>query len=170
MLFHADAGHAWLKVTHKELIDSGVAPFISGYSYMDATHTYLEEDQDAAIFLDAIGKPAKEVRTHVGGDRSRIRDKAFYTVDHYLNYPDYFPNAKDMMKHDRVLELSARISDYHILQMMEKRLGRPLTEKETKRFEFQLEARKMTHGKPDHEILIYINENRQYEAWRINFK
>ena len=170
MLFHADAGHAWLEVTHQELIDSGVAPFISMCSYVDAAHAYLEEDQDAAIFLDAIGVDAKTLDTRTGSDRSSIRDKAAYNVDHYLKHPDHFPKAKDVMKHDRVLELSAQISDYHIFQMMEKRLGRALTEKEVERFEFQLELSRSVPLKSSHEILVYIDDERKYHAWRINYK
>ena len=59
---------------------------------------------------------------------------------------------------------------YVIFQMMGKRPGLALTEKETKRFEFQLGRSKSVPLKSDHEILIYIDEERKYHARRINFK
>lgn len=52
--YHEDAGHAWLKVSKSTLIMLGIADQISGYSYEYMGQVYLEEDQDAIIYLKAL--------------------------------------------------------------------------------------------------------------------
>ena len=51
--FHADASHGWLAVSLNELIELDVKP--SSYSYFDKANeiVYLEEDQDAGLFIKA---------------------------------------------------------------------------------------------------------------------
>lgn len=51
LTFHADGGHAWLKVSNKNILKSGIKNEISRCSYMTNTHTYLEEDCDAELYL-----------------------------------------------------------------------------------------------------------------------
>lgn len=51
-VFHTDPGHGWLAVKKKELISLGVAG-ISAYSYVKGDTVYLEEDCDAAKFMQA---------------------------------------------------------------------------------------------------------------------
>ncbi len=58
--FISDPGHAWLEVPAKMIFDMGIEGDISGYSYMDVNHSrdpddykvYLEEDDDASIFIE----------------------------------------------------------------------------------------------------------------------
>lgn len=78
--FHADPGHGWLQVTHAEIARLGIDGQISGYSYRDATHAYLEEDCDAPAFTEAKaarGEPMTLEYRHTNND-SPIRRKACY--------------------------------------------------------------------------------------------
>lgn len=58
--FHSDPGHGWLEV-HRNLLvklrnlGHDILPKISAYSYVshDGDTLYLEEDCDAALFVDA---------------------------------------------------------------------------------------------------------------------
>jgi len=54
--FFSDPSHGWLKVTIEELKQLELIPHISSFSYIssDRKYAYLEEDQDAQIFLNAI--------------------------------------------------------------------------------------------------------------------
>jgi hypothetical protein len=49
----SDPGHAWLEVTRDEITRLGIADKISGYSYQNGVHCYLEEDCDLAAFVQA---------------------------------------------------------------------------------------------------------------------
>ncbi len=51
--WHSDAGHGWLEVPIKELKGLGVLGSISHFSYVKGRSAYLEEDQDATIFIRA---------------------------------------------------------------------------------------------------------------------
>jgi len=55
-IFWNDPGHAWLEVDRSDLKLLGIDKQISGYSYQDNNtgKVYLEEDQDAGIYLNAI--------------------------------------------------------------------------------------------------------------------
>ena len=54
-LWYHDPGHAWIRVPLRELADLGISGQISRYSYVDAHgNAYLEEDCDAAIFVNAL--------------------------------------------------------------------------------------------------------------------
>ena len=52
----SDPSHAWLKVSIEEIKQLGIAPEISGFSYIsaDRKYAYLEQDRDAQIFLNAV--------------------------------------------------------------------------------------------------------------------
>lgn len=52
--FVSDPGHAWLKVTIEALEGSGAGHLITRYSYIDRSHAYLEEDQDAGAYIEAV--------------------------------------------------------------------------------------------------------------------
>ena len=53
--FHCDNGHGWLEVSQADLNRAGLTRLdFSGYSYANGDTLYLEEDCDAAIFLDAF--------------------------------------------------------------------------------------------------------------------
>ena len=83
--FYADPGHAWMKVTRKELEELGIAGQVSHYSYVRGDFVYLEEDEDAAIFLDACKARfpgfAEKLRfkESYSNSSSRIRNYAGYT-------------------------------------------------------------------------------------------
>lgn len=49
-----DPGHAWLIVGMDELTKLGIKDKISSYSYYKHDLAYLEEDCDAAIYIDAV--------------------------------------------------------------------------------------------------------------------
>ena len=77
--FINDPGHAWLEVTRERLRESGVADEISPFSYQHGPFVYLEEDDDATRFLDAIrsaGVHPEIIKTYE--DPTRIRDFAQY--------------------------------------------------------------------------------------------
>jgi len=59
--FHTDPGHGWLEVKYSELKDLGIEDKISSYSYIKDDVVYLEEDCDAAVYLDAMKAKGKEV-------------------------------------------------------------------------------------------------------------
>lgn len=51
--FFEDAGHGWLAVPIKDILKAGIKDQISGYSYIDRTRVYLEEDGDLSLFMNA---------------------------------------------------------------------------------------------------------------------
>ena len=78
----SDPGHAWLKVRSIDLINSGVADKISGYSYVRGAYVYLEEDCDAEKYLAAINYPVgKEIRDCHTNRHSRVRSYRSYSVE-----------------------------------------------------------------------------------------
>ena len=52
-MMHSDAGHGWLAVKTKELVELGIADKITPYSFYKGKTTYLEEDQDATTYVKA---------------------------------------------------------------------------------------------------------------------
>ena len=52
--FHSDPGHGWLEVGRDELAMLKIADAISSYSYQRGDKVYLEEDCDAALFINAL--------------------------------------------------------------------------------------------------------------------
>lgn len=53
---YCDAGHAWMAVKRKELIELGLIDKISGYSYQKGETVYLEEDCDLGLFVQTKGR------------------------------------------------------------------------------------------------------------------
>ena len=51
--FHADAAHGWLRVLYSDLVELGIAAAITNYSYQSGDWVYLEEDQDATVYMNA---------------------------------------------------------------------------------------------------------------------
>lgn len=71
-IFHMDPGHGWLEVTKIEALELDIVEKISPYSYEDRKNFYLEEDCDAALFIDAYvakygTKPEFVYRNHEDG-------------------------------------------------------------------------------------------------------
>lgn len=62
--WYNDAGHGWLAVPVRVLLDSGVAGQISACSHIDrqTAIAYLEEDCDAPLFLEAMGIASAHVK------------------------------------------------------------------------------------------------------------
>jgi hypothetical protein len=52
--FYSDAGHGWLAVKRKVLLEFLDANQISTYSYQRGGTVYLEEDCDASLFLSKV--------------------------------------------------------------------------------------------------------------------
>jgi len=78
--FHSDAGHGWMEVSLMELIKLGIANQISSFSYKKGMNVYLEEDDDAAKFLNAKKKIGEEVEiVEVYKADSPIRSYQSYT-------------------------------------------------------------------------------------------
>ena len=59
--FISDPGHGWLRVPHADIVQSGIAHIISRFSYIDAEFVYLEEDVDAALFLEPAGPSGAQI-------------------------------------------------------------------------------------------------------------
>lgn len=81
-VFHTDPGHGWLAVPFKDLVELGIENKISDYSYSKGSTAYLEEDCDAAVFINAykerFGKMF-QFRTSYQ-DRTQIRYFADYSA------------------------------------------------------------------------------------------
>jgi len=50
---HSDPGHAWLAVKTRELSELGIADKISQFSFVKGKTTYLEEDADMTVYVNA---------------------------------------------------------------------------------------------------------------------
>jgi hypothetical protein len=75
--FITDAGHGWLSVPLEDIRKLGIADQISSYSYITHTRAYLDEDSDAAIFLEAAGIDINSIpMTH--SDNAKCREYAPY--------------------------------------------------------------------------------------------
>lgn len=53
VIVYCDPGHAWAKVSKKELVKLKIENEISGYSYQRGNFAYLEEDNDLSKFVKA---------------------------------------------------------------------------------------------------------------------
>jgi hypothetical protein len=67
LTFVSDPGHGWLEVPLTDIAALGVEMKISPYSFIDGRFAYLEEDEDYAVYMDALvarGLPRPEIRQH----------------------------------------------------------------------------------------------------------
>lgn len=76
--FFTDPGHGWLKVTQKHLNLIGLKPAdFTSYSYVKGDALYLEEDQDASLFINKwkehFGEGSFKIRENHTNNQSRIR-------------------------------------------------------------------------------------------------
>ncbi len=79
--YYTDAGHGWIAVKRELLNSLGLANRITPFSYMKGQTVYLEEDQDAALFLNVLkdsGVVYKLVEKY--RNRSPIRNYSNYSV------------------------------------------------------------------------------------------
>ena len=61
LTFHTDPGHGWLEIEKQLVIELGIAPKISRFSYVLGTRMFLEEDCDAGLAIDALKARGYEV-------------------------------------------------------------------------------------------------------------
>jgi hypothetical protein len=88
-----DPGHGWLEVKYSELKDLGIEDKISSYSYIKGDAVYLEEDCDAAVYLDAMkakGKEIEFIELNEPDNYSKIRDYKSYDM---ILHPTQFKDA-----------------------------------------------------------------------------
>lgn len=65
-VFKHDPGHGWLLVPYADIAELGIKDKITSYSYLLKGHVWLEEDCDAATFLDAAKDKGWDVQ--IGSD------------------------------------------------------------------------------------------------------
>lgn len=85
-----DAGHAWLAVKRSELDALNIADKISSFSYVKGGTVYLEEDCDAAVFINAYTqKFGTKPQTKEGRywDRNPCRSFQSYTAPQAATKP-----------------------------------------------------------------------------------
>jgi len=82
-IWAVDAGHEWLAVKKKELVELAIADKISAYSYQKGATAYLEGDCDAALFFDAYkAKHGVEPKTKQGKHWDRQPCRSFASYSH----------------------------------------------------------------------------------------
>ncbi len=87
-----DAGHGWVKAPINLLAELNILGSISTYSYVRGAYVYLEEDCDAAIFMNAFNNlfgHDPKLRSRVAREkRSKIRSydqfNRVHTICHIL--------------------------------------------------------------------------------------
>ena len=65
LTFVSDPGHGWLEVPLVDIAALGMETQISPCSFIDGRFAYLEEDEDYAVYMDALaarGLPRPEIR------------------------------------------------------------------------------------------------------------
>lgn len=87
LTFISDAAHGWLSVSIKDVIALGIKDKISKFSYMTPNRVYLEEDEDAGIFMDAAKAAGweiefKETYSETWSGRNNYSPYNVYFVDH----------------------------------------------------------------------------------------
>lgn len=83
--FYSDAGHGWLAVKRDLLIKLGLINKISHFSYERGKTIYLEEDCDAALFVETAKAAGYELNMVSGAwaERSPIRSYNSFNRDVY---------------------------------------------------------------------------------------
>jgi hypothetical protein len=76
-----DGGHAWLSVGIAEIIRLGIQGKISSFSYVKGSTAYLEEDCDAAHFINAKQALGETVETRAGKHWDRWPGRSFAHYD-----------------------------------------------------------------------------------------
>ena len=96
--FLSDSQHGWLSVKLADIKTLGIAADISHYSYIRGKSAYLEEDQDAGIFLNAARSAGWQVTyTESYSDKqSPIRSYARYV---YVTPEKEFFNSHIIFQH-----------------------------------------------------------------------
>ena len=81
-LVYGDPQHAWVKVPMKVLKELGIEGKITDYSYRKGDFAYLEEDQDASTFINALLERGitPKFRENYSDRQSRIRNFDCYHI------------------------------------------------------------------------------------------
>lgn len=86
--FHSDSSRGWLAVKRRDIDDLGIAEQISDRSSELGSTVYLDEGQDAEIYVQAMQSLGTNIiyrRSISNSDHSRIR-----------KYPKYKPSNVDV--------------------------------------------------------------------------
>lgn len=81
--FYSDPGHGWVKVPLSVLSKLGIIDKITSFSYIRGNNAYLEEDEDASLFvneLKAMGVTPKFKDAYTN-KYSKIRSYGTYTAE-----------------------------------------------------------------------------------------
>jgi hypothetical protein len=86
--WYSDPGHAWLKVPFADLYDTTAWNKISSYSFLGTGcrfgYVFLEEDNDAGLFLEQIADAKTKELRHSNTRESFIRQLPRYTKDKFV--------------------------------------------------------------------------------------
>lgn len=79
-----DPGHGWFKIKRSHLRDLDIEDKISVLSYQRGDFVYLEEDDDAGVYLDALEqfcghRNFKVIERNAAVRYSRVRTYDYYT-------------------------------------------------------------------------------------------
>jgi hypothetical protein len=91
--FHTDPGHGWLEVKYSELKELGIEEKISSYSYVKDNVVYLEEDCDAAVYLDAMKAKGVEIKLIELIQRDDYHEIRQYKSYDMILHPTQFKDA-----------------------------------------------------------------------------
>jgi hypothetical protein len=58
----SDPGHAWLAVRTADVVAAGITPSVFSYISRGGNVTYLEEDCDVALYVEATGLDCQGLR------------------------------------------------------------------------------------------------------------
>ena len=88
---YADPGHAWAKVSKKELIKLGIADDISGCSYQRGDYAFLEEDSDLEKYILALRAKGIEYKFKENHANRQSKIRNYY---HYIKPKDTKPKVE----------------------------------------------------------------------------
>ena len=77
---YTDPSHGWLKVPMSHPAFQSIKENVSNCSYVRGEYVYLEHDEDASLFLEALKERGYTYRIHIHGTnrRSKIRSYDYY--------------------------------------------------------------------------------------------
>jgi hypothetical protein len=95
---YADPGHAWAKVSKKELIKLGIADEITSFSYENGDYAFLEEDCDLGTYVNALRAKGIEYKfkENHANRQSKVRGYYSYTK------PKNTKTSVDLVRVDRI--------------------------------------------------------------------
>ena len=82
--FYSDPGHGWLKVGYDELVELGIQPDITQWSYRNGEDVFLEEDCDVGKYIVAMNRKGISINFDVsrsnGDSIIRSYDRYYCTM------------------------------------------------------------------------------------------